>query len=356
MSVEPYGFLKEHADTEEDVRIIERIEEMRRSIMRGQSVDPGEHDLVLRFYGLTIHLAADLAPSSIDTLMEVFRDGAHMHAPGFSGAGGGAGYCAEVWGGAGDCAGAWGRARDCAGAGGEAGDMVGNGPGTLTVVDLGANEGFYSLAMLRNSPGANIISAEPHPRVFELLRRNALENGGGSRAGSGCRAAGGSRVGSGITPVRTAVTEVSGEIELQSYPHLSTMSSRDIMALGQRWMSGGRLERERVPSTTLPRLLHQFDISRVDILKIDVEGDEAAVLEGALEEGADAEGAAREAPHIDGELCGRPAGCLERIDRIVIEWHSEELRRRCTSLLDAHGFELVHVDEHRFGDLYFVRR
>ncbi|MFP4266445.1 MAG: FkbM family methyltransferase [Spirochaetaceae bacterium] len=293
-----YAYLKELCNSEADVKHIEEIAMRRRSIMKGQSrrEDASASLRPLHLDNLTFYLKSDIAPSSIDTLVEIFRDRSHRRLTGFSRIGAAEG-------------------------------LVAAGGGTL--IDLGANEGFYSLAMLRENPQLRIVAAEPHPEVYRVLCANInANNSAHSFAHNGPAQGGG-----GITPVHTAVTELEGMVELESYPHQSTIASRNIGTMEQSWMDKNRVERTRVPATTLPRLLFDYNIDHVDILKIDVEGDELAVLEGC-------------------ETAGTP---LNSIDRIVIEWHSKELKEKCISFLTSRGFRLLCAEDHRFGEIYFKR-
>ena len=307
-AVDRYEFLKARAEGPEDVRTIERIVEQRRSLMRGSSPktagekarsggrtylhgaeEPHEEPLRLRIFGLDLLLSPSLAPSSIDTLVEVFRDRAHMRFPGFSG------------------------------------EELSAAPGDVpTLLDIGANEGFYSLAMQQANPHLRIFAVEPNPQVYALLTENCRRNGNG------------------IRPIHTAVTDTSGTIELETYPHLSTMSSRRIEEMEQSWMDVRRIRRIQVPAVSLDQLMREEEIGRVDLLKIDVEGEEEALIEGAR--------------NPCGESDKRHScSCLQRVDRLVLEWHSEELKERCISQLGSEGFELLHEEPHRFGDLYFGR-
>ena len=326
---ERYAFLEAHAESAEDVRTIERIVELRRRLMHASSKQAGgrDHDYFsnepwrLRIFGLDLLLSPELAPSSIDTLTEIFRDRTHMRLPGFSGE-----------------------------------DLGAEHARAPTLVDIGANEGFYSLAMQRVNPRLRIFAVEPHPEVYSLLVENCRRNEADIRT------------------IRTALTDSTGTIELETYPHLSTMSSRRILDLEQRWMDPGRIGRIPVPATTLPQLLREQGIGHVDLLKIDVEGDEAALIEAAAGSGnawpsvsgeseqeipeipevsASPEFPASTTPTASPEFPAR--SCLQGVDRIVLEWHTEALKERCIYLLRSEGFALLHEEPQRFGDLYFSR-
>lgn len=282
----PYAYLRSHLTQPEDISTLEEIVELRRHIMRGRADAHGpSRRMHLHLHGLTITLDSETAPSSIDTLEEIFRDKAHAAKEGF------------------------------------------DGTGAKTVVDLGANEGFYSLAMLLRNPSLNILAVEPIRRNFRLLSTNVRANMPFFAKLAGRE---GNTIGR-VIPVQAAAADHCRGVDMETYPHVSTMSSRNIAALEQSWMDASAVEREHVPTTTLPeliRLLRNHGFDYVDILKIDVEGDECTVLESTR---------------------------LDRVGRIVVEWHSETLRDRCISLLESADFTLVHAEAQRFGDLYFER-
>lgn len=54
-------------------------------------------------------------------------------------------------------------------------DSLGEEPGAI--LDVGANIGYYSIAIARANPERSVVSFEPIPATFELLRRNLELNG-----------------------------------------------------------------------------------------------------------------------------------------------------------------------------------
>jgi FkbM family methyltransferase len=303
-------FLHQIAVSEADHRLLERIAADRARVLAGDLLAaPGEYlELTIdpdRAAGaapgapassagdsalapLTLVLRADLAPASLDTIVEIFRDAAHAAVCGFR--------AAEV----------------------------------DSLVDVGANEGFYTLRMKRDNPALRVVAAEPVAGTFELLQRNLERN----------RPAG---IGTGdVTTVRTAVAGLrnlsSGgpcrdrTIELDTYPHVSTVACRDLTSFPRPWIDPSRIGRERVPAMTLDGLLEAAGLHGADLLKLDVEGSEAEIL---------ADAASR--------------GTLERFDRIVVECHGNAVRRHVRELVEAAGFDCVHAEGRRTGDLYFLR-
>jgi FkbM family methyltransferase len=267
-----FAFLRSLADTDTDIEKINWIENARERIVKENAVISSRERFVVSLGGLRLTFRADLAPASVDTYLDIFRDNGHMRVNGFS-----------------------------------------DTPQEKLLIDLGANEGFYSIRMKLRNPELRIIAVEPLPANYQLLLENIRNNSF-----------------TGITAINQAITDINGTIELETYPHVGTMASRNINTMEQFWMKPDQVETIEVASQTLKRLFETCDIDTVDLLKMDVEGSELDILSGSL--------------HI-----------LEKVRKIVIEWHSEELRQRCTQLLQDLGFTLVYQEEHRFGDLYFCK-
>ena len=127
-------------------------------------------------------------------------------------------------------------------------------PGS-TVLDLGANAGFFSLLSARLAgPGGRVIAFEPAPRVRQRLSRNIELNDFGN-----------------IRIMACCVSDGPGEVTLHEGPenHTGISSMRPIEA-----ESGSIL----VPAVAVDSLLDE--ISTVSLVKIDVEGAELMALKG----------------------------------------------------------------------------
>jgi FkbM family methyltransferase len=125
----------------------------------------------------------------------------------------------------------------------------------MTFVDVGANVGVVTLhAAVRVAPNGKVISFEPTPRTFEILKDNVQVNG---------------FLESGMIDLRcAAVSDVVGEANLSVYAANS----------GHNTLFGVESDsRITVPTTTLDSALAH---NSIDIVKIDVEGAEPLVLRG----------------------------------------------------------------------------
>jgi len=172
-----------------------------------------------------------------------------------------------------------------------------------TCLDVGANIGATSLAWWRVCREVHVVALEPHPVTLGRLRTNLALNGAGSK----------------VEVVASAVGRTEGELRLR-------VSPRGTMAMRPE-MTGEPGEEIEVPVTTLDRLYAQMGLDRVDLLKVDIEGFEVEALDGA-------------------------ETALRRTDRVVLEHHSEELRRACLERLARAGFDRI-VER---DDLVFASR
>lgn len=135
------------------------------------------------------------------------------------------------------------------------------GPG-MTVVDIGANCGWYTLfAALRVAPTGRVYAFEPNPRFAGLLRRSVAINGLG-------------RI---VRVEQAAVSDAGGDVEL-AVP-VDRPSGASIVGLVP---SSLEVERHVVLGVSLDEYFC-VDGGRVDFMKIDAEGAEPAILRGARE-------------------------------------------------------------------------
>jgi sterol 3beta-glucosyltransferase len=216
----------------------------------------------------------------------------------------------------------------------------------MTVFDVGANIGLFSLEVLRRTGGdLELFAFEPAPDSFGFLERNVRELFPDAP----------------VRLARAAVAEQPGEATLYHRPRVPAMSSlycqelgdtdallrgmlrdppdkyrdlwpawfrrlpppqasRILRALG-RW-SQAEIVEVACPVTTVSAVVREHDISHIDFLKIDVEGAELDVLRG-----------------IDAED-------WTKIDRLAAEVHDIDGRLRAMrDLLGSAGFEALRVDQ-----------
>lgn len=120
-----------------------------------------------------------------------------------------------------------------------------------TVIDIGANIGFFSICASNLYRQANIYAYEPAPENFLLLQKNILA----SRA-------------AGLRAFQTAVAGVPGRRELFIGEDPGWHSF---------WHGNGKSSQE-VETTTLDEIISQSGSDVVDFLKMDCEGAEYEIL------------------------------------------------------------------------------
>jgi len=135
------------------------------------------------------------------------------------------------------------------------------GPG-MTVVDLGANWGYFALVCAhRVGASGRVLAVEPHPQLVSLLRENLGANGFDW-----------------ATALALAVSNSDTEGVLIGYESLGFNSG--VSRLSQDGEDRGHIVKVR----TVDRLLSEQGIDDVDLLKMDLEGAEGLALEG-MEQG-----------------------------------------------------------------------
>jgi FkbM family methyltransferase len=125
-----------------------------------------------------------------------------------------------------------------------------------TVLDLGAGIGGEVRVLSRLAgPSGRVVSVEAHPRTFRCLRRtielNRLYN---------------------VTPLQCAVTGTPGTVLISDQDNHSANG-----------LTTDRAQSLEVPGKTLPEIVKEFGLHRIDLLKMNIEGAELSVLESARE-------------------------------------------------------------------------
>jgi FkbM family methyltransferase len=130
-----------------------------------------------------------------------------------------------------------------------------------TFVDLGANEGYFSVvAAARVGPSGRVLAIEPQRRLDAVLRRNFALNG--------CAQ---------VTLAPVAVSDHPGTAELQLTPSMNNSAS------GLRAPTRYPLLRQPVALATLAQVFAQAGLERCDLLKMDIEGWEYEAVLGSRE-------------------------------------------------------------------------
>lgn len=127
----------------------------------------------------------------------------------------------------------------------------------MTVVDVGAFVGFYTLLSARLvGPQGSVYAFEPNPEAFALLRRNIHENGYGDR----------------VTAVPKAVSKAGGKAQL--------FLNRANPGMTSLYGQGREIDVETI---SLDDFFWKEGWPQVDFAKVDVEGGEVQVLHGMSE-------------------------------------------------------------------------
>jgi FkbM family methyltransferase len=128
----------------------------------------------------------------------------------------------------------------------------------MTFVDVGANWGYFSLlAAGRLGPGGRVVSLEPDPRLFALLRANLDRNGLAS-----------------VVARQAAAADAVGTLRLAAFDEdagnwgLSRLTDRPAA------------ETFAVAAVPLDGLMDELGVGHVDLLKMDIEGAEDLALDG----------------------------------------------------------------------------
>jgi FkbM family methyltransferase len=131
----------------------------------------------------------------------------------------------------------------------------------LTVLDVGANLGYYSLIAASRPTVARVVAFEPNPLVLPVLRYNATVNPA-------------------LAP-KLMLAEVAVGDREGTVPFHRNFAEHNF-GLGSLRSQTDDATTVPVPLVRLDRYLPALGIDHVDLAKIDVEGAERGVLEGLL--------------------------------------------------------------------------
>lgn len=166
-----------------------------------------------------------------------------------------------------------------------------------TCIDVGANIGCVSLLWGQNNKNGVILALEPHPETFMRLKKNLELN----------------EIHNAI-PLQYAITKDTGSVELEVADNTGMAFSK-----GCRPGKVGTAITMSVPAYSLDNLFAKYHLENVNILKIDVEGHEVECFKGAFE-------------------------TLKNTEKVILEYHSADLRNQCVDILEDAGFTLNLLD------------
>jgi FkbM family methyltransferase len=126
----------------------------------------------------------------------------------------------------------------------------------LTVVDVGANAGYFSLWWLSRFPRSKMIAVEPMPNNFALLARNQTLNPDKD-----------------FQVVNCAMRNQAGNIILNFNRNDSFTTAASIIK-----DAGGGGDQISVKAVSLKQVMADFGLGRIDFLKLDCEGSEYDIL------------------------------------------------------------------------------
>jgi FkbM family methyltransferase len=183
----------------------------------------------------------------------------------------------------------------------------------MTVVDIGANQGFFSLYAA--SKGATVYAFEPCIENFEVLKWNVETNGL-------CDA---------VKIFNVAVTGKQGDVQLFVGLDANGQVLSGNPSTGSANRTGENVQARSVESVTLDSLLHDFRIQRCDFIKMDCEGAEYDILRNASRES------------------------FGKIEAISMECHDNRMREAVTILKSA-AFDILHERHGETGILKAVKQ
>lgn len=130
---------------------------------------------------------------------------------------------------------------------------------TDTVIDIGANIGWYTILFSSLLTDGSCHAFEPSPNIYTKLLKNCSLNG----------------LGTNIVFNQAALGASDGKVELHTFSHLGHGHS-SLSTLGHADYTTVTAD-----MLTLDQYIQQHNLSNVDIIKMDVEGAEMEVLKGA---------------------------------------------------------------------------
>jgi FkbM family methyltransferase len=129
----------------------------------------------------------------------------------------------------------------------------------MTFIDLGANEGYFTLQGARLvGPSGRVVAVEPQSRLIPVLERNLSLNDFGN-----------------VVVVKAAISDSEGSRTLYLPPEPGHA--------GFTRMTRYRVPTQQIETMTLTKLFAHCGIENADVMKVDIEGAEYAAIFGSRE-------------------------------------------------------------------------
>lgn len=264
-----------YADDHSSRKMLHRIFASREEVASRNEFPKDDSYFTIRLNGLELNLKFSNSFSAIETFYEIFIKNGHCKVPEF---------------------------------------MPEN---ARTVLDIGANQGFYALRVAQANPSCRISCFEPNPFEFESLRRNLSSN----------------KMADKIEAWNLALAAKPGDIYMEVIPQIGAIGGPSLKSPARKWIKDEFIRRISVKAIALDEGLQISGFEHVDILKLDVEGLELEIL-GSFHSFA-------------------------AVERIVVEYHFAAGRNGLMAMMVRNGFSLVFEDTEPgdyYGDLYFEKR
>lgn len=176
-------------------------------------------------------------------------------------------------------------------------------------IDVGANIGCVSLQWRVTNKSGVIIAVEPHPITFKRMVVNYKLNDIKE-----------------IDSVQSAIGSQNGFVDIVMDNDNNSMAR--VVGDHLQYIDSFKTQTTSpVPCITIDKLVSDKNIKKINILKLDVEGFEVECLRGA-------------------------GKALQITDKVMLEFHSEELRKSCEEILGHAGFQLKVIGSILFAYKY----
>ena len=183
-----------------------------------------------------------------------------------------------------------------------------------TVVDLGANLGFYGLFAKGMAPLCKYYGVEPNPYIFSLLKRNlACYND--------------------AYVLQAAAGKIDERADFELIRQLPSIGGATLRQVKRNWLDISIIEKVQVEFMTIESICNYFDLKNIDLLKIDIEGYEGELIDST------------------------PFKTLQKASRVVLETHTIPIQSQIIERFEEAGFTLILKDNSskniNYGNLYF---